>query len=425
MNKYKLYLLSLILPVFCFSCNKEPDLPPPISYQGEANYTIAELIALRTNAGYDPIPANDTVVIEGVVISSDQEGNCYKYLMIQDQTGGIQIRIDNSSLYIKYPLGQKLFVQCTGLALSDYYGLYQLSMIQGDTVERIPTAKESNFLFRDGIAGKEPEPVIIRSAFDIESSNYNTLVKLENCSFLTPGEPYFNPSDNSATSRTIVFEDRSEIILRTSSYATFATELLPQGTGSIVGFLTVYNRSGEQPQLIIRSLADVTDFSPVPNVEEITVATVDFSSNLLNNGWGNHQISGSKNWEYRNAMLSIAGTEGETNDVWLTSPALPELSPYQNVKLALTHRTPNGLGNANAMKIYYSTATPSDSFNVSEWTELTTSDSDYPSTSVEKIFNLPDNAVSNPNFRISFRYIDSRASTWMISGISFKSNVSK
>lgn len=422
MKKYNLYLVLLLMGVLIFSCGKE-DVPPPVSFDGEANYTIAELIALRTSAEYDSLPAADSIIISGTVISSDKDGNCHKYLMIQDETGGIQIQINNSTLYMRYPVGQKLFVKCTGLALSDYNGLYQLNWIFDGATERIPPDKEGVFLYRDGIIGQEPAPAILYSKNDIESFHYNTLVKFENCSFVTPGETYFDSSTGyTTTSRYLVMGDGTEVTLRTSKYASFANNLMPEGTGSIVGILTAFR---DQAQLTIRSLDDVTNFTTVPVEEEVTVTTVNLATNPLDNGWRNHQVSGSKLWDYNNQLLSIRGADGESNDVWLISPAIPELSSYQNVKLALTHRALNGMGNNSNMKIYYSTASPSPTFNASEWTEIQTTASDYPSGYEDRTFDLPDHAVSNPNFRIAFRYNDNMTTTWIISGITFKSIISK
>ena len=56
--------------------------------------------------------------IEGYVISSDEGGNFYKkiYLQNAEKTKGISVAIDKSGLYIEFPLGAKVQVRLKGLS---------------------------------------------------------------------------------------------------------------------------------------------------------------------------------------------------------------------------------------------------------------------------------------------------------------------
>jgi hypothetical protein len=68
----------------------------------------------------------DDIIIKGIVISSDQAGNIYKSLYIQDSTGGLNISLDKTNLYTIYKPGQKVYVKCKGLYLGAYGGVVQL-----------------------------------------------------------------------------------------------------------------------------------------------------------------------------------------------------------------------------------------------------------------------------------------------------------
>jgi len=420
MKKYNILICLTIFAISFFSCQRELELPPALSFDGNATHTIAELLAMRTDARYDQLL--DSMVIKGKVISSDKEGNCYKFLVIQDATGGIQIQINNSTLYQKYQIGQTVYVKCKELVLSEYNGLYQLNFLhQSGTLERIPMSKEASVIFRDSLAGKEPAATVIKTASDIKFSMYNTLVKLENCSFQNPGITYFDPFLGfSTTSCNVLLEDGSVIAARISQYATFAKELTPNGKGNITGILTVYKRNNGNidNQLIIRSLADVQNFAE-PALEE-TVVTVGMNVNPLSNGWSQANITGERKWEYANNILSITGESGVQNESYLISPVYSQLNHYKNVKLLLNHRIPGSMGNNQNMKIYYTTKALSGSFNASDWTELSTVNSQYPSAIEEITFELPEQATNSPNFRIALRYNDHRDSRWFIYGISFK-----
>ncbi len=87
------------------------------------NTTIAELKALYKKA---PVKIEKDIVIGGQVVSEDRTGNIYKSLYIQDETGGIELKLGKSGLYNDYKLGQWVYVTCEGLTLGDYSGMLQL-----------------------------------------------------------------------------------------------------------------------------------------------------------------------------------------------------------------------------------------------------------------------------------------------------------
>ena len=57
--------------------------------------------------------------IKGKVISDDTEGNVYKTLYIQDETSGIEIKLNNN-VGLKYKKGTWVYVRLTGLYLGNY-----------------------------------------------------------------------------------------------------------------------------------------------------------------------------------------------------------------------------------------------------------------------------------------------------------------
>ena len=90
-------------------------------FAGYKRYTIAELAASYTpgeSSQYVYKGAN--AYISGRVSSNDQPGNFYKSLFIQDETGGIEIKIGKNALYNDYLPGQKLYVKLNGLTIGMY-----------------------------------------------------------------------------------------------------------------------------------------------------------------------------------------------------------------------------------------------------------------------------------------------------------------
>lgn len=393
MNKIQLLAISLVILIAGASCERELDEAPVLTYDGEANMTIADLCELHSVGSvdsYTEIPAG--TVISGIVTSSDKEGNCYKYITLQDETGAIMIKIDDSSLDPKYSIGQRVYVECGDMVIGDYRKNKQLGFWVDGTMTGIASSQEDLYIFRDGVCGEEPEPVVITSRGEIDGALCNRLVKLQNVHFKDGGQAaYCDPGTN--TSRDIKFEGESDnnssnLVLRTSSYATFANEILPEGNGDIYGILTIYNNTY---QLIIRSLADVrigngTGGGSTGN-EPIQVD--------LTQGW---TPQGDAGWQYNAARQSIAiqNAGADMIDSWYISPAI-NTSALENAVLSIVE---NKAGDAQC-DIYYATNFTGNDFNPNNWTI-------YTSGSV-----LP----SDSNLRIAFRFRGNNGAYWEIKDI--------
>lgn len=405
MNRIKMMLVGLLLVIFGTACEKELDVAPVLSYDGEANMTIAELCELHavgSQDSYSEIP--DGTVITGIVTSSDKSGNCYKYLTIQDETGAIMIKIDDSSLDPKYRIGQRVYVECGDMVIGDYRKNKQLGFWIDGSMAGISSSQEDLYIFRDGVCGAEPEAVTITSKYDIDESMYNKLVKLENCHFDDGGsEIYCEP--NASTSRNIVMADNSIIVLRTSNYANFASEILPEGNGDIYGILTIYNTT---PQLVIRSIEDVhIGNGGGGNVNgTVTVFQPDLTNDpIANQGWS---VQGDAGWFYYAAgeAFAIQNPNSTTIDSWLVSPAITGLEDYEDVYVEIDDNA-NPTPGSGLFEMYYTTDF-NGSFTPAVWTRF------------NKNEILPDYVVANQNFRIAFRYKDANGANWRINDIKVK-----
>ena len=394
-HRIKMAFAAVLLLVGGASCDKELDVAPVMTYDGQANMTIAELNALHpvgSEDSYDAIP--EGTVISGTIISSDQEGNCYKYLTIQDETGGIQIKIDNSSLYPKYQIGQRIFVECKDLVIGDYRKNRQLGFWSNGSMAGLATSQEPLYIYRDGLVGDEPAPIVLNSKSEATEAMLNCLVVLKDCHFADPGERYSEA--DASTSRDIVMSDNSVIMLRTSNYADFAAQPLPNGTGDIVGILTVYNTT---LQLTIRSLADVHIANTAP-VETVELYRVDLSSNPIENqGWS---VLGDEGWFYYAAghAFAIQNQAESAIDSWLVSPVLSGLGGYDNVTLT-THNEICQVTNGVAHK-YYSVDFNGTDVTSATWTEI-------PANGL-----LPADVTDNANLRIAFQFNGYNGDYWKI-----------
>ena len=118
-------------PVFTFGDNEPAAFVPVTEQQLMSSYgftaftTIKDLKAMYRSPG---VEIKGNIWIRGQVTSSDRTGNIYRELYIQDETGGIDVKLGKSSLYSEYKVGQWVYVSCGGLTLGSYNGMPQLGM---------------------------------------------------------------------------------------------------------------------------------------------------------------------------------------------------------------------------------------------------------------------------------------------------------
>jgi hypothetical protein len=259
-------LATLLLAVSFVACVKTEFDQPPVGGDGQdipTNTTIQALKTLHeTSGGFDLI--TEDLVIGGTVIMDDRTGNYYKTIVIQDSTGGIEVKFSNGYLYNRYPVGRKIYIRCKDLMLTDYNDLIQL--VGGLVVENgqstdvgITENQERTNIVR-GFLGAAPTPKVVSIA-QMNASLVSTLITLEGVQFakLDTAQVWADAFSQTSLNRTIQNCGNVELLVRTSGFADFAIEKTPSGKGSITGVLGVY---GSDYQLYIRDLKDVAMNEP-------------------------------------------------------------------------------------------------------------------------------------------------------------------
>lgn len=269
-NKRLHVLIVIVLSIFMGSCEKDLDTPPLRTIDAEPNFTISELLALydgsETFFTIPPVTFTDPVsgeeyteeaVLEVVVIANDRNGNFYRQLIIQDKSAGIELKVHENNLFEQYPLGQKLYILTEGLILNSFGGIVQLGgeIFESSTGPRLGGIEPnniSNHIIRLP-GGELPLPSEVNLTQDLNEYIY-TMVTLDSVQFSTSelGKTFANP--NQTTNRQMVDCQGNSILVRTSSFADFASQELPEGNGSITAILSKFQNDF---QLLITSIDQV------------------------------------------------------------------------------------------------------------------------------------------------------------------------
>lgn len=263
---YGLFLLPVLSAVLISGCKKpDYDVPPVIipKFEIPAGSTVVSIAQFKARykdtINYTKLDTikGDTIV-QGILISNDSTGNMYKYLVIQDTSGGLMINVDNSSLYLTYKPGQRLYIKCKGLVLGAYRNMLQLGVNNSGAVGRIADKYKGNYIFKDGYSSRAnlPAPKVVSLVNDLRlPKDLCKLVKINNVAFVDSGQVY--SVSTASTSRNLVDTTGVTLTMRNSNYSLFAGTLLPKGRGSVTGIFTVYLTT---KQLVIRDLNDVAGF---------------------------------------------------------------------------------------------------------------------------------------------------------------------
>lgn len=132
--------------------------------------------------GPNKVEIPDKVFISGKVISTDQPGNIYRSIYIQDETGAMELKIGLTGLYNDYKVGQRIFVRTDGLILGNYRYMLSLGSESSDVayangyIDRVVEINRTIIKgeiegFRPGDGGYASDTIVVNS------SNINTKLR--------------------------------------------------------------------------------------------------------------------------------------------------------------------------------------------------------------------------------------------------------
>lgn len=273
MNKFNKISTILVLSAGLFfnqSCVQDDDYSiPPMDCTGlTTTMQIKDLIAVvdASTEVNNLVTFTQNAVLEGYVTTSDESGNFFKTISIQDHpenptVKGVQVEIDANSLYTMYPLGSKIQIQLNGLVAGYDRGVIKIgsTYIQsGETrVGRMKQSLAETNVKKTCEGADAIVPRVYNSLNEaLKPENVNTLVTIKNIQFENPESDvtYGDAVGQTTVNRKLIDKKGRSVDLRNSGYATWADDKLPTGSGEITVLVSMFNSSY---QLFIRDTDDV------------------------------------------------------------------------------------------------------------------------------------------------------------------------
>lgn len=221
------------------------------------NGNTISLSELKNNINSELSIYQQDDIFEGVVISSDEQGNFYKKIYVQtlDKSGSISVFIEKKGIFSTLPLGNIVQIRLKGATIwyNNRYniievgygpaktssGTIRIGNIPPSIFEKMVIPTNKTLLFQE-----------VSSVFnDIKSlnkqQNVNKLITLHNVKFEAKaiGKTFHLKTNNFNTSYHLEDFNGGKLAFSTSSFANFSKEIIPNGTISVTGILTQYNGS--------------------------------------------------------------------------------------------------------------------------------------------------------------------------------------
>ena len=225
-------------------------------------------VASRTTTSIKNYSADEA--IEGYVISSDEGGNFYKKIYIQNEnkTQALSVALDKSGIYTEFPIGAKVQLRLKGLttqlnnAITEVgYKIYKNEKSGRESVGSMAEAIYKTHLYDMG-GERKTLASLAKEVTSIETVKNNEhvgqLITLKGVHFPNEvvGKTMYDKNKDlgGATNYKLTDANGKTIDFRTSSFAKFKDEKVPSGTLDITGVISKFNTSW---QFMVSNYADI------------------------------------------------------------------------------------------------------------------------------------------------------------------------
>lgn len=407
MKKLTILFFSGLILLLSACVKKNFDEPPISQLPVGTIYTISQLRQMYADSG--AYQFHNDASVYGVVTMDESSGNIYKSAYIQDAGDAVNLHLNQTG---GLRVGDSIRVYLKEVILSEYKGMFQLDNVKNDS--SIVILANQKYI--------EPKVVTIS---DLLAGQYQAqLIKLNNVQFAKSDLSKTWSDAGAATSRTLEDCNSNQVDVRTSNYANFASDTLPQGNGSLIAIAGTYSGAA---QLLVRTAAEAimdstrcnggggggggSVINPVDEINETFDAAENYTDIAIA-GWSNIIVAGDRTWQGKvhnsDKYAQATGYNSGLSDMecWLITPPVKN----QNGDKKLTFKSAMAYWTHTAgdtpLTILASTDFDGSNFNTATWTEITTAT--LPNSNGSNYAWIESGEVSLANFvgnvAIAFKY---------------------
>ena len=312
---FNAFLLLAMVGMMFTACKKEYPEPPIQDLPIGTVYTIDEILAMEPGTVF-----TDDASVYGIITADEVSGNLYKAAFMQDRATGAAIELYLNAVS-GVRIGDSVRIYLKDVTYAMYNNLPQLSNFEADGHIVI-------------LANNKPIEPEVTTIADVNAGNHLAqLIRLENVRF-TEQNTFADPTTYGNRTLADPTDYSQTVIVRTSNYANFANDSLPQGTGNLTAIATVYNNTW---QLVLRSARELDFDGYVPGGDNGLPYYQDFASSF--GTYTTYDVAGPQSWEidYNTAkMTGYANSTNYANEDWLISAKF-SLENVSSASLTMTY----------------------------------------------------------------------------------------
>ena len=312
---FNAFLLLAMMGMMFTACKKEYPEPPIQDLPIGTVYTIDEILAMEPGTVF-----TEDASVYGIITADEVSGNLYKAAFMQDRATGAAIELYLNAVS-GVRIGDSVRIYLKDVTYAMYNNLPQLSNFEADGHIVI-------------LANNKPIEPKVTTIADVNAGNHLAqLIRLENVRF-TEQNTFADPTTYGNRTLADPTDYSQTVIVRTSNYANFANDSLPQGTGNLTAIATVYNNTW---QLVLRSARELDFDGYVPGGDNGLPYYQDFASSF--GTYTTYDVAGPQSWEidYNTAkMAGYANSTNYANEDWLISAKF-SLENVSSASLTMTY----------------------------------------------------------------------------------------
>jgi hypothetical protein len=413
-NKIMLLLVAFITSVYFVACVEDGNFTVPENLGAEENLKLELLLdSIRNNqlelksikdlkglynSGSNPVKIVSDILIKGYVVSSDAKGNYFREFYMQDApenpTAGIKIAINLTNSYNKFNFGRAVYIRLKNLYIGEVNSGDGVITIGGKVsttdvkeIESVALNQMNAHFFRS----IETETIIPKevSLAGLNAADIGTFITVNRVIFPSnlEGKAYVDPTEDFDTQRkiqTCQTVGYADLLIETSSFASFANKALPIG-GGFLNAVVSKDYSGDFLVLVLNTSEDVTmtndrcttrsesDFPIILLEENFETA----SGEITITDWINYREEGTKSWRsysdtYAQSTAARMGSKSSGDAATITWLLTKGVDLEYTTEEFLSFETSNSFANGSNLEVLISTDWDGVATNITSanWTML-------------------------------------------------------